>query len=889
MRKTFLFSGKAMPLAFFLFLFIIQINITSQHARFWENAPDNIKNKNSFKRYLQFHAPRMFPADSIPYFHHRAIKEEIIQQIEMKQGNYSSSFESSEWEFIGPKGIDYTSIGLSWGVNSGRVRGLAIHPNDPNTVYIGASAGGIWKTTNGGTDWEDLSGHFNTITFGAITIDPNNPNNVYAGTGEGIAGGYTSAYSGDGFYKSTDAGKSWMRITNGFGPRTHFTSVKIHPNNSNILLATLSIGNYAIGSADDNAGVWRSTDAGLTWTQTLMAVEAFDVAFHPTSPNIVFAGLGGKVITGGIFVSQDAGITWSHVTNGLPNPELIVRLQLAIAKSQPQTMYAYIHLSEGDLRSQVFKSTDGGNNWFRISSNVHLGGDYGNPNDLPDQGEYDLCIAVDPVNPNKVLVGNVEIHHTNDGANFSPLRQKGGTTAFQSVAHVDYHVIQFAPSDPNIIYVGTDGGVYRSVDNGNNWNSINNGLSTLQYYRIASHPTDPNILLGGFQDNGNAKADNAAETYWNSTTGGDGMECFFNYEDPTIYYASNQNGTYFIFYTENDSQHTEQLVIPHNKEKFAWTAPFMLDVNNPNIVYAASNRPWISTDKGETWTPLTSEGFSSDAISELVQSKVNTQYFAALVSSAWWNNGEIFFSTDGGMNWINKMNSLPLPERALSRLHFHPTEVNTIFLTRYGYNAHQVFKSTDLGDTWVSIQNNLPDLPASDFFIDPVKTNYYFVANDAGVYYSSNMGTNWERLGSNLPVVPVFDFDYAVYGDTRYLRIATHGRSAFQINLGIVTSAEEEVQLINNYYVEQNYPNPFNPVTRINYSLAEESSVKIRIYNTLGQLVTELVNKTEKAGNYTAYWNAEKYSSGVYFYSFETLSTNGKTNFSSTKKMILQK
>ncbi len=762
-------------------LLLLSAELLAQQSKYWDKVSPQLAQRNMFKRYKWFHAPRMYPYDSIPVSYYKQIRDDIVDKIQ--SGNRGNSYyDQVNWAPMGPISIS-PYIPAHWQAASGRVRGLAIHPTNPDIAYIGASAGGLWKTTDGGQTWNDLSGFLNTLTFGAIEIDKNNPNVIYAGTGEMIAGGYSIAYAGDGLYKSTDGGANWQQITDGFGSRTAFSAIKVHPANSNIVIAAIGIGNSNIGHADGNGGIWRSTDAGATWNRTLEVPEAYDVKFNPSAPNIVYAAAGSMLNTSGVYKSIDGGMTWSYSSNGMPAGTEIKRVQIALAPSQPSTIYAYINLPNETLKSQLYKSTDDGNNWVHIAVNENLGGDYGSG--PVDQGDYDLCIAVHPTNPDKVYLGNVEFFSSSNGNNFAPVRINGGSGAFESVSHVDYHAIVFAPSDPSVIYIGNDGGVTKSTDNGATWNSLNQTLTTLQFYRVASHKSDRNILAGGFQDNGCALGLNG-NSAWKSTATGDGQEHFFSSSDNSLFFGSSQEGALYGFQIVNGNVNQTSFTFPEG-EQFPWTTPFFEDANSNNTIYAASNRLFKSTDLGQNWEPTTAQAVSQNPVADVTQSKVNPQLFYLVAGE-----NEIFVSTDGGINWTDKSSANPEPARALQRIVPDPVDANNVYLVRSGYGAPQIYKSTNQGTSWNSIQSDLPDLPASDFFVDPQNPGFYFIANDAGVYYSSNSGANWQRLGSNLPVVPVFDFDYVAYQSERLLRIGTHGRGAWEVNLDAVAPVEIE-------------------------------------------------------------------------------------------------
>ena len=311
----------------------------------WDKIPQEIRKKNSFKRLEWFYRSRIDEKGAFPKEHINRQKTAEIQKVQekMNSGNLSP-IESADWTNIGPSGIDMSSSFIPyWGNVSGRVRGIDVHPTNPDVVYIGVAAGGIWKTTNGGQNWVDKSGDLNLLTFGAIAIDPSNPDIIYAGSGEAIWLFNTTTFEGDGLYKSTNGGDNWTRITNGFGSQTQFSNIEVSPTNSNIVLASLGTGNFN-NPGVTNQGVWRSSDAGITWTRVINLTGAFDVAFHPTDGNFAYAVIGNRETANGFYISTDAGVTWVNSSSGLPEIDLYMgRLQFDIAPSNPSTIYTVVH------------------------------------------------------------------------------------------------------------------------------------------------------------------------------------------------------------------------------------------------------------------------------------------------------------------------------------------------------------------------------------------------------------------------------------------------------------------------------------------------------------------------------------------------------------------
>lgn len=785
------------------------------------------------------------------------------------------------WTSIGPNGTQ--SQNNWWGIISGRVRALAIHPTDPLTVYIGAACGGIWKTTNGGESWMNIGEELESLSFGAIDIDPANPEIIYAGSGEVIFFTGSIHFTRRGLFKSIDGGQSWDQITDGFGINTHFGDIVVSPHNPNIIIAALASGAHYIGANLPNEGIWKSSNAGDNWVRTKEVWDAYDIVFHPTDTNFVYAAVGGMNNSSGFYISNDKGDTWTQSDTGLQAANTIARMQIDISQSNPNIIYAVTYQTGSAVfngTTRAFKSTDGGMNWDQISAGVNLGG-YGNG--WYDQGFYDLCIAVNPLDSNNVFIGNIELHETTNGADFVPRRIPGGTNANHSIAHVDYHKLVFSQSQPLYFYIACDGGVYKSIDGGATVSSINEGLRTLQFYRISSDHFNSGILIGGTQDNGTSRTLDYGED-WNIVLGGDGMECIFDYANSNIVYASKQMGS--LYKSTNGGQNFTLIFTANG----AWITPYFLHPTDPNHIYIANKNIWHSTN-GEPFQILGVPLNEPVSISTMAQSKVNPENMIFATGGGDTPIPDSIFivkiSTDGGYNWDEVTSNIPGESRWISRVETDPQDGNTMYVIRTGFSdSNKVYKTTDVGQTWTNISGNLPNIPYSDIFVFPYGTDTIFVASDMGVYMTTNGGANWVYASEELPFVPCMDFDFVEIDDTCYLRVGTHGQSIWETKIPIQTvGVEEELfeALPMSYALYQNYPNPFNPITVIKYSIPKKSVVKLEILNILGEQVELLVNETKTAGEYDAFWNAKNMSSGIYFYRLQA------GDYIETKKMLMIK
>ena len=874
-------------LVFFIATFFFLPILIAQQKSVWDRIPEDLRKTKPYQRFEWFYKQRAFPYDTIPQY--RYIKEMDLAKENAKSSRNKIS-SPLVWTSIGPNGV-HTSF-ENFSIVSGRVRAIAVHPTDPLTLYMGAACGGIWKTTDGGENWVNIGDELESLSFGAIDIDPSNPNIIYAGSGEvnPIAGIFH--FDGRGLFKSTDAGQSWIQITDSIGVNTHFGDIAVSPHNSNIILGALGSGYLYLGSNLPNEGVWKSSDAGSTWTKTLDVHDAFDIVYHPTNTDSIYAAIGGRNTNSGFYISTDQGETWEQSNNGLPAANTITRIQIDISKSNPGILYAVIFQGTNPFNgvTTAYKSTDGGNNWSHISPGVHLSG-YVVGNVWVDQGFYDLCIAVDPSNADHVFIGNVEIHETMNGSDFSVRRIPGGQYSYQSLAHMDYHKLVFSESQPSYFYIGCDGGVFKSTDGGNTVTTVNEGIRTLQFYRIASHPGDPQKLIGGLQDNGVIIT---AGSGWSMKKLSDGMECFYDYSNPNRVYASFNNG--YLLKSENGGDTFNPIYSVNG----AWVTPFFIHPTNSDALYTANKRIRVSYNRGSTFTQKNSGGdIAPTNISTMAQSSVDPNHMIFGTGMGDWPGGDSIYvvkvSTDEGVNWNEVTANIPGETRWISRVETDPLDANTMYVLRTGFSpGNKLYKTTDLGQTWINISGNLPDLPCNDIFIHPYQTDSIFVANDIGVYMTTNGGTNWAYASEGIPFVPCIDFDFVTIDSVGYLRVAPHGQSAFQTDFPVTVEEQKLVsELPTSFALLQNYPNPFNPTTTIRWQLAEGSEAKLKVYDILGREVATLVNEYRPTGKYetefsagggSAYGgNAYNQPSGVYFYQLRAGS------FVETKKMMLMK
>ncbi len=585
---------------------------------------------------------------------------------------------------------------------SGRIADIVKNPEDPSTWYVATASSGVWKTTNNATTWTPIFDHYGSFSTGAIAIDHQNTNILWLGTGENAS--QRSAGYGDGVYKSINGGKSWQNV--GLQQSEHIGKILIHPQNSDIVYVASQGPLWAAGG---DRGLFKTVDGGKSWQNILSISEntgITDVVFDPRNPDILYAASYqrrrhvGILVAGGpesaIYKSTDGGQNWIKLSNGLPGGNL-GRIALEISPQKPDIVYALITAEEN--RSGFFRSSDQGESWTKMSDYVVVDPQY--------YGE----IFADPHQFDKVYAVDVFIHYTEDG---------GRTFKRQNTRnkHVDNHEILFDPSDPDYIMVGCDGGIYESWDKGDSWKFVNN-LPITQFYRVGIDNALPFYnVYGGTQDNatqGGPSRTNRIQGIQNSdwflTVGGDGFQTRVDPRDPNILYSMWQYAG-IVRYDRKSGERIDiqpQAAPGEAALRWHWDAPLIISPHNPDRLYYAAQKLFKSEDRGNSWEVISqdlSRNLDRNQMEvmgkiwppEAVWKNVFTSPFGTIVSlnesklkegliAIGTDDGLIQVSEDSGKTW-NKIEKFPgVPDMTyVSDVIFSQHEENTLYAT---FNNHK--------------------------------------------------------------------------------------------------------------------------------------------------------------------------------------------------------
>ena len=668
------------------------------------------------------------------------------------------------WQPLGPDGM--TMLNWDMGHVIGRVTALAVDAADESEIYLGAAAGGLWKSVDGGQTWVQLFDQIGTESIGSILLQGGNPDQVWVGTGEANAG--CIDYFGLGLFYSGDGGQTF-EPRNGSGdtamPLSFVTAIAQSPADPEILIVG-GQGHCNGNGSSSGGGLYRTADGGATWTQVLQAPGSRDILFDPSNPSIVYAQARNK----GIYQSIDAGQTWTRFETDLPINGAAAYGRLAIAPSDSQVLYALLGPSSGASLS-LYRSGDAGASWNLVNDSACEG-----------QCWYNLTLDVHPTDPDTLLVGTIRPALSIDGGATLTILTSGWGS-HQDV-HQDTHIVRFSRNDGNRFWIGSDGGLWRSDDGGGTFANLNTNLEITQFYDVALDPDDPDRVYGGAQDNSSSVRND--DPLWNVTTvTGDGfMNAVDAHDTDRVFQTSYpNNGAMVILSTQHGAPNTFQWVSQSGQdgsEPFPWVTPL---VTGAGSVFVASNRVYraeITDNAGSyAWTPisdnLTGNGSASISVLSVAEDATGT----SLRMYAGTSNGKIATTADAladPAQWTDITGSLPGGN--ISDIAIDPNDATRVFATRSVFAAPQLVRSVG-GSDWETVGAGLPVIPANSVAIDPLDSQRIFVGTDIGTYESTDGGDNFAPLMTGMPLgMVVTDLETAAAPHT--LVAATYGRGAWK-------------------------------------------------------------------------------------------------------------
>jgi len=710
--------------------------------------------------------------------------------LEAQSPDFPSEIIPSDWF----KSLSYRNIGPFRG---GRVTAVTGIPDQPFTFFMGSTGGGVWKTMDGGTSWQNISdGFFEVGSIGSIEVAPSDPHVIYVGTGSASPRGNISP--GNGMYKSVDGGKTWEHI--GLTAGGQIGKIVIHPHNPDRVYAAV-LGN--IFGPNTQRGVFRTLDGGKNWDKVCYVSDstgAIDLVMHPDNPRILFAGfwrverkpwtLIDGAAEGGLYTSRDGGDTWEPITKDLPT-EIAGRIGIAISPVNPDRMWV-IREAKKETQGGLYRSEDGGKSWKRINRS----------HKLRQRAWYYSRVFADPQDEHTVYVLNTRMHKSVDGGE-----------SFTTIAtpHGDNHCLWINPHNPDIMIESNDGGANVSFNGGKTWSTQFN-QPTAELYRVTVDNQFPYRVYGAQQDNSTISvpssmdADITPKQYWYSVGGGESGHIAVDPRDVNIVYAGNYIGR--IDRVDRARGHVRNVVAypqmhdgvaPRDiKYRFQWNAPIRISPHDPDILYHTSQYVHRSQDGGQNWEVISPDlTTNNDAYHDIPGGPVQHDHTGVELyttifafeespheSGVLWagtDDGRLHLSRDGGKNWeeITPKN-IPL-EGTINMIEVSPHDPAKAYIAVYKYRendfAPYIFKTQNYGKSWKLITEGTNGIP-SDHFVRVVREDLkreglLYAGTEYGMYISFDDGKRWQSFQLNLPVTPITDM--VVHRDD--LVIATQGRS----------------------------------------------------------------------------------------------------------------
>jgi photosystem II stability/assembly factor-like uncharacterized protein len=765
-----------------------------------------------FERWAYIWKDRINPDGSFPVKKQMMDKDEWIQLLLHKDAKRNSDdFSNNTWSLVGPdSNVNQNNYSAYPGM--GRINVVAVAPNNSNLMIAGASAGGIWKTTNGGNTWTPIGDDFAGMGVTDILIDPNNSNIIYVATGDEDGQHITSI----GVFKSTDGGNTWnpTGLVFSLANFQFIRDLAFFPGNSQKIFALT------------NNEIKISTNGGTTWSNANVSYAPYQpftayfqtIIFDPDNPNKVIV----SDVYGGIYVSTNGGNSFAlHQTytggnSGAP-------LKLTSTPNDTNNFYGL------DYVGNFYKfryDMDGSSNDLVASSTV---------NGFNSQGGYNIAIAVSPTNKNNIIVGGVKGYiSTDNGQSFSvKLNPYNNPPGVGFYVHPDHHHLSFL-SDGVTVIDGHDGGIHKGGFSANSWTDISNGLVITQSYNIAitQENNGDNFIMANQDNDGFSKVVKNGVRQWVAVAAGDGTSAGIDYSNPNIRYLGGTNGA---LYRTSDGFSSgafsgTQILSPSGNASFV--SPMEVHPTTPSTIYAARGDIYKSTDYGNSWNGLSCGAYPVTFINV---TPYNGNTHICIVG-----NGTGKHSTNDGQSW----QSLNLPGGYQINSLIAKPNSNTLYATVPGYFQDKVIKSTDGGNTWSNISSGLPNIAMKRIVLKTDENNEtLFVGTELGVYWKNNTMSSWQKLGQGLPNVIVNDLRIN-YADQE-LYVGTFGRSMWKIsvdNSNNIAFDENEKPVI--------YPNPVTDHiinVKVNENLLSQGSLKYIIYNVIGGIIAEGTINSEQS------------------------------------------
>ncbi|MBI2793384.1 MAG: T9SS type A sorting domain-containing protein [Ignavibacteria bacterium] len=724
-------------------------------ATYDRKLPDGtIKESKQVKRWEWFWEPRLTPSGDFPTALHYYNE---VQAVESRKKSEDVQAKPT-WKELGPTAPDLPSESAAWN-GIGRVNTFTFSPSNSNIIWLGSAQGGIWKTTDGGGSWSAINVNgFPTFGVSDIAISASNENVIYVATGDADATfpGEMSSYPGFtyGVIKSTDGGATWSATGLSMTPEQNNVIARlwVDPSNANIAIATTY------------TGLRKTTDGGATWNLVSASLQFRDLIANPFASNQLYATTFSNGGGASIFRSSDAGNTWTLILSVAEAN----RIRLAVTKDDPKIVGAVASSASTNGLFAIYKSSDYGLTFVKSVPPQNLLGWSATGNDWQygGQGFYDLAMEISPTDADKWFVGGVNAwRSTNGGQSWVLSADWTGNNA--PWVHADHHFMKYSATQ-NVIYTASDGGIARSTNNGVSWRDVSNGLKIQQYYGLSTTDMNSTLTLAGAQDNGTARTLNGSVFY--HVLDGDGMASAIDYDDPSLMYASMPYGQ---FYSSSNQGNSWRLIANVNvlgESNRAWVAPIVADPTMTGTVYVGYTQIYKSTTSGASWQKISQ--IQTNAAMRLIAVAPSDNNFIYVAY-----NSTIMFTTDGGTTW-SQQNGIG---SFIQDIEVHPTDPRRFWVAIGGFSASTKIFEINNGKVTNITGSGLPNVPANAIVFQKGPLNRLYLGTDIGVFFKDEGSSSWEMYGQAMPTTVITDMK--LVSTANKLRVSTYGRGVWEVDV----------------------------------------------------------------------------------------------------------
>ncbi len=695
-----------------------------------------------FKRWENFTEPRVFPSGN------RLNQTNAFEEYSTKVKPYLNQNRSTTWALIGPTNQTPSGGG------AGRINFIRFMPGNNNTIFAGAPAGGLWKSTDGGVTWNTNTDILAVIGCSDLAINPANTNIMYLATGDRDAGDTYSV----GVLKSIDGGATWNTtgLTFLVSAGETVNRILINPTTPSTLIAFTS------------NGIYRTTDSGANWTHVVSIGNYVDAEFKPGDPTTVYT-------TSNLFYkSTNGGTSFTQVSSGLSSSAN----RLAIAVTPANANYVYVVAANNSDFGLLgfYQSTNSGAGFTLMNSTYDILGFSTNGSGGGGQGWYDLAIDASPLDANAVVVGGINTFKTSNGGSTWSIH--GAGYGANAKIHPDVHEVVFSPGT-STCFVGCDGGVFKTTNSGSTFSDLSDQLQIAQAYRLSNSATNSNLTMSGWQDNGTNRCNAGA---WDEALGGDGMETIISWSSSQTMYGELYYGEIYKSTNGGNSFGNNPIVntggtAGTEDEDGDWVTPYVQDPNTAATLYVGKSKLYKTTNSGTSWTALGAVTAGSGKIKAIACAKSNSQYIYCAKKDRFW------VTTNGGTAFTDRTSGIPVSSASITYIAVSNTNADHVWVSLSGYSAaNKVMYSSNAGVTWTNVTTGLPNVPANCIcYVNGSSANSLYCGTDIGVYYRDDNSGSWIPYTDGLPnvVVDELEIQYTV----GKIRAATFGRGIWECDL----------------------------------------------------------------------------------------------------------